>query len=816
MSAIPQSSSGSSSTGPVPRPDATAGAQRVLAGRYRLAQRRGAGVDIAIFEALDERTDEVVAVKLVHPDIVAEEGFPESFESVMQQVAAIDHPNVARVRDHGVADWNGRCVAYVVNENLTGGSLRDLLDRGRTLSPSQAVVVGLDACRALDVAHRLGIVHGDVRPSNLVFGADGRLRLVDLGLAGLVSRRLWDDPVGVSIDRARYASPEQATGAPAQARSDVYSLCLTLIESLRGAVPFTGDSTVATLANRVDKLMPVSADMGPLASVLARAGLPDPEERFTAADLGRALVQVAERLPRPARLPLPGMAAGDSPVAAVAPGAVEGARAAGDDVADGVGARPADAAMDPGTGDVGAGALVASSTEARDRDLPRAAGSAAEDEPEPEPEPEAEPEAEGDGTPAGGALPPPPVGARPVDPSGPVPRPPVDAATAAGSGRPAGAGPTGGATPATAAGPAGTVGAGSTAGAPDAAGPLLRDPRSRWRLLGYVALAAVCAALGAGLFLLVEPLLDGDTTNDVPELVGVEQGEALNAISGFGWDVLLLSEESDDVEAGDVLRTEPAAGAELDEGDDFTLVVSSGPAPRVLPEITGATLEQATAALEALDLTLEVAEQRNDDAVPAGVVLEWVVPDQPALAAGATVVRGTVVRVVVSSGPAPRVVPDLTGLSPADATARLEAEGLVVAVLPEEFSPRVPAGAVARQDPPPGSSLQRGATVSIVISKGQDLVVVPPLADLTQQQVADTLAAAGLVLGAVTGDEGGVAVLAQVDGTSIGAGISLPRGTPVDVTFAVPPPPETAPPETAPAEAAAADPAAPDPATATG
>jgi eukaryotic-like serine/threonine-protein kinase len=320
----------------------------------------------------------------------------------------------------------------------------------------------------------------------------------------------------------------------------------------------------------------------------------------------------------------------------------------------------------------------------------------------------------------------------------------------------------------------------------------------------------VCTALGAGLFLLVEPLLDGDTTNDVPELVGVEQGEALNAISGFGWDVLLLSEESDDVEAGDVLRTDPAAGAELDEGDDFTMVVSSGPAPRVLPEITGATLDQATAALEALDLTLEVAEERNDDAVPAGVVLEWVVPDQPALTAGATVVRGTVVRAVVSSGPAPRVVPDLTGLTPADATARLEAESLVVAVLPEEFSPRVPAGAVARQEPAPGTALERGSTVSIVISKGQDLVAVPPLADLTQQQVADALAAAGLVLGAVDGDPAGVAVLAQVDGTSIGAGISLPRGTAVDVTFEVPPPPETAPPETAPPETAPPEAVPPD------
>ena len=252
----------------VPAPD------RLFAGRYRLTGRRGTGLDIALFEAVDVLGDRTVAVKIIHPDICAQPGFDDRFTDTVHRVASVRHPNVAEILDIGAATWNGQPVHYVVCENLTGGSLRDLRDRGRSLSASQVVMVGLDVCRGLDAAHRAGLVHGDIRPANLVFGDDGRLRITDLGLADLVSDEIWANPASVSTDRARYASPEQAVGAPPEAKSDVYSLCLCLLEAVTGQLPFIGDSTVATLQNRVDRLMPVSADLGPLAAVLERAGRP--------------------------------------------------------------------------------------------------------------------------------------------------------------------------------------------------------------------------------------------------------------------------------------------------------------------------------------------------------------------------------------------------------------------------------------------------------------------------------------------------------------------------------------------------------------
>lgn len=315
MNEVHASPGAADGTGPIER---SQGDHRIFAGRYRLLSRRGRATDVALFEAVDTLHDRTVAVKIVHPDLCARPGFAERFHETMQQVASMRHPNLTEVLDVDTSTWGGRTVHYVVCENLTGGSLRDLHDRGRLLSPSQVVLVGLDACRGLDAAHRAGMVHGSLRPNALVFGDDGRLRVADLGLTALVADEWWDDPSGVDAETARYASPEQAQGRAPTSKSDVYSLALCLLESVTGSVPFVADSAVSTLAQRVDRLLPVSADLGPLAAVFGRAGLPDVDDRSTAAEFGRALHGTAEKLPRPAPLQLLSGAAADAPAAPMA------------------------------------------------------------------------------------------------------------------------------------------------------------------------------------------------------------------------------------------------------------------------------------------------------------------------------------------------------------------------------------------------------------------------------------------------------------------------------------------------------------------
>ena len=250
----------------------------LFADRYRLLRLVSEGANSAIYDAADEQTRRNVTLKLVRPKLAASPSFRNRFDDTIRGVAALSHPNIAAVYDWGVARMGDTSTAYLVIEHLSGGSLRDMFDRGRRLTPSQALAVGLDACRGLAHAHRRGFVHGELTPSKLVFGDDRRLRIIDFGLAGLLGEQAWAKPEDVSTHVAWYASPEQGLGREIDGKTDVYALCLSLHEAVTGSLPFASDSTVHSLTARIGRLMPVSADLGPLASVFERAGRPEPDE----------------------------------------------------------------------------------------------------------------------------------------------------------------------------------------------------------------------------------------------------------------------------------------------------------------------------------------------------------------------------------------------------------------------------------------------------------------------------------------------------------------------------------------------------------
>ena len=258
-----------------------------------------AGANALIVDAADIELDRPVTIKLVRPE------WAESAE-FRAQVRRRDAARCRRCRtptSPPCTTGARRSSASArrstsSSEYLAGGSLRDLFDRGRHLDPSQALMVGLEACRGLDFAHRRGLVHTELTPSKLVFGDDRRLRIVDFGLARLLGERHWAEPATVPTHVARYCSPEQALAQPVDGKTDVYSLALVLVEAVTGAVPFAARSTVATLSARVGKLMPVSADLGSLAAVLEKAGRPDPEDRSTAARV-RARARQGGREPAP-------------------------------------------------------------------------------------------------------------------------------------------------------------------------------------------------------------------------------------------------------------------------------------------------------------------------------------------------------------------------------------------------------------------------------------------------------------------------------------------------------------------------------------
>ncbi|MEQ1702444.1 MAG: PASTA domain-containing protein, partial [Ilumatobacteraceae bacterium] len=231
----------------------------------------------------------------------------------------------------------------------------------------------------------------------------------------------------------------------------------------------------------------------------------------------------------------------------------------------------------------------------------------------------------------------------------------------------------------------------------------------------------------------------------------------------------------------------------LEHGKTVVIYVSIGPAPRPLPELTNLTVPDATAALQEIGLVLVEGDAVFSETVPVGVIVSWTVPSVPGAVAGDTVTKGTTVQVIASAGPAPRTVPNLTGFSLADATAALQALDLVVAQGPDEFSDTIPAGQVMRQDPGPDAALQIGATVTVVLSKGPDLVTVPPLSGLDYNGIVAALQSAGFTIGTASGDTNLQLTGAAVNGTAVGAGQQFPRGTKVDLFFATAPPATPAP-----------------------
>jgi serine/threonine-protein kinase len=728
----------------------------MLAGRYRVTRMVSAGANSLVVDADDVELERQVTVKLVRPEWAESADFRRTFATVMSSVSKLSHPNVAAVYSWGEEVIGKRTTVYVVSEYLAGGSLRDLFDRGRHLSPSQALMVGLEACRGLDYAHHRGLVHSEVTPSKLVFGDDRRLRVVDFGLARLLGEPYWTEPATVPTHVARYCSPEQALAQPIDGKSDVYSLALVLVEAVTGTVPFAARSTVATVSARVGKLMPVSADLGSLAAVLERAGRPDPEDRSTAAEFGRGLVRAAEKLPRPA--PIPILAVGsfaEDPATMRRPNDPTGgiARPAGE---------AAPAAVQPAP---------------------------------PLPPPTVEPAGEV-------ASRPDVVPAQPDDPTAPLVAGAAAGAAAAGAAATSSASSAdtprlydgdadrtvdelaGLATPP--AGPGGDrpAAAAAAAAAPAAASPAAAPPpaRRRRRWPTWVAALVVLGALGALGYLAY--VLFRTPTHEVPDVVGMTEAEARAQTADFDWELDVQRERSDEEpDAGEIIRTAPEAGERLAEGEPFLVVVSEGPEFRSMPDVTGTPLAEAETTLAELDLTALPPTQANDEEVPVGAVISWSVPAQPQTAAGDDVLPDTEVALVVSSGPAPRTVPNLVNMPVDQARAALAELRLQLREVPRRFSNDVPAGAVIVQNPAPQAQVPRESTVDVRVSKGPDLRRVPELEGFTLPQARERLRNRGLRIGRLLGSRQGVVVEANVNGEPVIEGDRLPRGTQVDLVL---------------------------------
>ncbi|MCE2512966.1 MAG: PASTA domain-containing protein [Acidimicrobiia bacterium] len=280
-------------------------ASRAFGGRYRLLEFVGEGSNARVYVAEDLTLRRRVALKILRADTAERAGFPERFADEMRATSALSHPRVLPVYD-----WGLEPQPYAVTEYLTGGSLAAVLREGYRLTPSQALMVGLEAARALVNIHKGDRAHLGLTPASILFDSGSRPYISDLGLAAALEAAS-EQPAGAAdagaIEAADPAGASTAAaavdsgGAPVsysridQAR-DVHDLALVLCEAVTGARNLTVD------VGGPDPI-PITA-LGPLQAVLERAIAADPIGRLTAAELASELLRVAPLLPRPDPLPL--------------------------------------------------------------------------------------------------------------------------------------------------------------------------------------------------------------------------------------------------------------------------------------------------------------------------------------------------------------------------------------------------------------------------------------------------------------------------------------------------------------------------------
>jgi serine/threonine-protein kinase len=252
-------------------------------GRYLIERKLGSGGMADVYLAEDQELGRRVALKLLNERHANDEQFVERFRREAQSAAGLNHPNIVSIFDRGRAEGT----YYIAMEYLDGRTLKELLIRNGPTPVPIAIDYSRQILGALAFAHRNGIVHRDIKPHNIVVRKDGRLKVTDFGIARSGASQMTE--AGSIVGTAQYLSPEQARGAPVDARSDLYSLGIVLYEMLTGKVPFTGDAPVEIAMKHLTAVPQPPSKLRPdvphdLDAVVMRALSKEPDQRYASAE----------------------------------------------------------------------------------------------------------------------------------------------------------------------------------------------------------------------------------------------------------------------------------------------------------------------------------------------------------------------------------------------------------------------------------------------------------------------------------------------------------------------------------------------------
>lgn len=632
---------------------------QVLEDRYQVDELIARGGMANVYKATDLRLGRTVALKILAGTLANDPNFVERFIHEARATASLMHPNVVAVHDQGIALG----FPFLVMEYVPGKTIREVMAQSGPFTSAHALEIMKSVLAGLTAAHDAGFVHRDIKPENVLITNEGLIKVTDFGLARVMSDQPASTSTGaVLLGTMAYLSPEQVQQQTIDARSDVYSSGILLYEMVTGKVPFTGTNPLDVAFKHVNEDVPapsiIQPDVPPAVDhlVLAATARNINDRLASARAFQDGVIRALNAVPQAEALTtaLPLQATQVLPTITPqmqAPAGMQAVNETASSEGEKVGRRASRQAVKSEMSGGKPGFFAA-----KKNTLIKVA-----------------------------------VGI---------------AAVVIGAG-------------------VWYMFSGTFQPVPAVAGQSIDQAAPKFAELGltYEPIQEFSDSISAGTIIRTDPgegkrarvgnpvkvyISKGPERYIIPaDIVGKTPAEVEQILNDLNLKVTGTEEIYDDlVEAGKVASTNPAPGASLKRDTEVVIQISKGPEPVAVPKLVGLQLAEATPTMTTLGLSLQVKETVESETVPAGAIISTDPVE------GTTVTKGTVVKVSVSSGPAPIVVPNVVGLSTADATAKLQAAGFVVAT---DNSIVVVKNQVLTQSVPGGSKAAKGTTVTIKI-----------------------------------------------------------------------------------------------------
>lgn len=585
----------------------------LIANRYEVIEKVGAGGMATVYRAKDHRLNRFVAVKVLKTEYSEDTKFVTKFRQEAQSIASLSHPNIVGVYDVGEEDG----MYFIVMEFVDGITLKKYIEKKEKLSVREAVGISLQIASGLEAAHTNHIIHRDIKPQNILISRDGTAKVTDFGIAKAASSNTI---TANAMGSVHYISPEQARGGFSDKKSDIYSLGVSMYEMLSGTLPFTGESAVAVaLAHIQEDAVPLAAIDATiprgLSNIVAKCMQKKTELRYpTAADLIADLKMFLQ---------------------------------------------------DP-SGEYGIIRPLYEEAETifiPTKDIKNASAKTMDDKNNISDDESDESEGE-------------------VDPK-------LEKALVIGSVAVA-------------------------------------------CIIGIIVIYAVGKLLGfwgAGKTVTASPTPDtsaavatqtpgaseeADGKTQVPAIKNMTKDEAIKELDNSKLQYKFTEQESDTVDSGKVISTDPEEGTSVEENTQIQVYISSGPKKVSVTNVTNYSQSDASSALQSDGFKVEIGSSVYSDSVAEGKVA-YTDPR-----ANAKVLPGSTVTIYLSKGEEKKtgVVPDLIGMTQKQAKAALKKQNLVLGTVTKVYSDNVEKGLICVQSKSEGTELEQNSTVDVSVSLG--------------------------------------------------------------------------------------------------